>query len=80
MKSLDQHGGIHYFCESLNDEHNHCEEQCKSCIDECDSCALDVSFGFYKPKSTDPAEQEKRKGDDDCCCSQSEGNIDNLVL
>jgi len=39
-------GGIH-FCESLNSVsvEEGCNEECQSCIDECNSCQLDVSFG-----------------------------------
>jgi len=62
MKSLAYNGGIH-ICESLYDKDGlpeNCEEQCRSCIDDCDSCALDVSFG-EKRKLTDPSDQRQQK-------------------
>ena len=33
--------------ELCDSEHGHhdCSEQCQSCIDRCDSCALDLSYG-----------------------------------
>ena len=36
-----------------------CSEQCQSCVDACDSCALDVSFGG-DPVIKAPAHQDPK--------------------
>ena len=41
-----------------------CSEQCQSCVDACDSCALDVSFGgdrvIKAPAHQDPEPPEAK--------------------
>jgi len=75
MKSLEhQHGGIHY-CESLDcDGDVVCQEECQSCIDDCESCALDVSFGGGGPE----IENKEKLCADVKCCTPREGAVKDL--
>ena len=50
MHSLMQSGSIHYLGGSGDLMDEYCSEQCQSCIDNCEECALDVSFGKKKSK------------------------------